>query len=121
MGATNHDSFSLCGARKIIMTDQNRLCSSSTVASAINSLSRNRELIVSGLGLDRDRVTSLLDCAPLEMDRVFRHFRLEYIAPCGCVRLPVADCSVDLVYSRAVLEHLPPSLIEGAFSNLAAC
>jgi hypothetical protein len=49
------------------------------------------------------------------MDRVFRHFRLEYIAPCGCVRLPVADCSVDLVYSRAVLEHLPPSLIEGAF------
>jgi hypothetical protein len=107
--------FSLCGARKVILTDLNRLCSPQTLASAIRALRRNRDAIVTGLGLAGELVDRQLGSAPPEMDGVFRFFRLEYLAPCDSASVPVADRSVDIVYSRSVLEHVPQPVIEQIF------
>jgi len=107
--------FSLCGARRVYMTDLNRLCSPQTAASAMEALRRNQDAIACGLGLDAAALTRQLNSAPAGMDELFALFRLEYLAPCNCANLPLADRSLDVVYSRAVLEHVPPAVIEHIF------
>src|SRR5262249_4125798 len=86
-----------------------------TVATAMVALRRNRDAIVSGLGLDAGVVTRQLGSLPPDMEGVFQLFRLEYMAPCNCASLPLADHSVDVIYSRAVLEHVPPPVIRRIF------
>ena len=49
------------------------------------------------------------------LDDGLRHFRLHYLAPCDCRRVPLPDASIDIVTSRAVLEHIPPSVIDEIF------
>jgi hypothetical protein len=107
--------FSLCGARRVYMTDLNRLCSPQTAASAMEALRRNQDAIARGLGLDAAALARQLKSAPADMDELFALFRLEYLAPCNCANLPLADRSLDVVYSRAVLEHVPPAVIEHIF------
>jgi len=49
------------------------------------------------------------------LDDGFRRLRFEYLAPCDCRKLVLPDQSVDIVISRAVLEHIPPQLIQDIF------
>jgi len=107
--------FSLCGARKVYMTDLNRLCSPQTVMSAMEALRRNQDTIARELGLDAGALARQLSSAPHDMDELFHRYRLEYLAPCNCASLPLDDHSLDVVYSRAVLEHVPPAVIERIF------
>jgi len=107
--------FSLCGARKVYMTDLNRLCSPQTVASALEALRRNQNAIARGLRLDAGALARQLSEAPTDMDELFRLYRLEYLAPCNCASLPLEHHSLDVIYSRAVLEHVPPQVIEQIF------
>ena len=107
--------FSLCGAKQVILTDLHRLCSDETVASAITALKRNRHAIATGLGLDTGIVDRRLASAPNRLGDFLSEFRLEYLAPCDCAALPIPDSSVDIVYSRAVLEHIHPAVLEAIF------
>jgi SAM-dependent methyltransferase len=107
--------FSLCGAQRVILTDLHRLCCDETFGTAIAGLRRNRNKIVSGLGLNAQAVDRRLESAPGNMVDGFREFRLEYLAPCDCTQLPIPEASIDVVYSRAVLEHVEPDVLEGIF------
>jgi hypothetical protein len=107
--------FFLCGAQRVVLADLHRLCCDATFATAITALRRNRNKIVGGLGLNPQAVDRYLESAPRNIVDGFREFHLEYLAPCDCTRLPIPNGSIDVVYSRSVLEHVQPGVIEGIF------
>jgi SAM-dependent methyltransferase len=49
------------------------------------------------------------------MESRFRELQLEYLAPCDCRALPLEAGSIDIVFSRAVLEHVPKEVIAAIF------
>jgi SAM-dependent methyltransferase len=93
--------FSLAGAKKVYMTDRHRLMRKDTIDAAEKSISENWNQIAARLpGAER---------------RLGQERDLEYLAPCDCRNLPLPDGSVDVVLSRACLEHIPPEVIAGIF------
>jgi SAM-dependent methyltransferase len=112
--------FSLCGARKVIMTDLHQLCSDQTVAAAMDGLRRNAAIIASGLRLDPQYLEQQLSQSGRQGIReCLQRYRIEYLAPCDCTRLPIPGESVDIVYSRAVLEHISPPVLGQIFVESA--
>lgn len=108
--------FSLCGARDIIMTDLHKLCTEQTMTAAIEGVIRKRDEIASGLGLSPEFISSQLTWHKEQgLGECLKRFRIRYFAPCDCTNLPVPSDSIDIVYSRAVLEHIPPATLRGIF------
>ena len=104
--------FSLCGAKRVYLTDLTALLDKSTVVGGLESFRRNRQRILDALHLD-----------PEEFDRRFRHDiksassflesnGLVYLAPCDCRHLSLEDSSLDAITSRSVFEHIPRPVIE---------
>jgi SAM-dependent methyltransferase len=46
-----------------------------------------------------------------------RALRLTYLAPCDCRKLDMPGGSIDVITSRAVLEHIPPAVITDIFKE----
>jgi SAM-dependent methyltransferase len=105
--------LSLAGAR-VYMTDLHRLMRPDTFRGALEAIRENQGEIARGLGIAVDEVAhAARDCR--DMHPRLRELRLEYLAPCDCRRLPISSGSIDIVMSRAVLEHVPPATIAGIF------
>lgn len=110
--------FSLAGARKVVMTDLHRLCDERTFATAVAGLYRNRERIAQELGVARNFLETQLQWRPgTTTEEALRRFRIEYLAPCDCANLPLTDSSIDIIYSRDALEHIPKEVIRGIFTE----
>lgn len=110
--------FSLAGARCVYLTDLNRLCTPTSFHVAICSVRRLRRVILDSLQISEtefDEATSWEQSAGLEEG--FRRLRLQYLAPCDCRRVPLPDGSIDIISSRAVLEHIPPRVIQDIFTD----
>lgn len=89
-----------CGAQRIILTDMERLCDSATFSYARGLVegSVGRLAEVSRIGQDQLR------------SNLSRHDVTEYRCPPRLHELE--DNSVDLVYSRTVLEHIRPTILQ---------
>src|SRR5262245_53662756 len=107
--------FSLAGAERILLTDQVRLCMPESFQAALTSLHANREIILERLGISDAHFQRALDVSKLSLDEAFDALRLRYLAPCDCASLDLPAASVDIVTSRAVLEHVPPGVIRAIF------
>ena len=57
------------------------------------------------------RLLKLIDAANTK--EIFRHANIIYIAPGDATNTGLPDGSIDLVYSNAVLEHVPESVLHG--------
>ena len=108
--------FSLAGARSVIMTDLNRLCDDQTFDTAMASLRRNEAVIAEALPLSLEKLRPLLEWrSGGSMEEGLRRFGIDYMAPCDCAKLPLPDTSIDIVYSRDALEHIPGPVIDAIF------
>lgn len=91
--------FHIAGARRLILTDLERLMDAQTTARARKLILENLPEVTGALGLSEPQVERSLadDFAP------------RYLAPWNSRAHP--PLSADIIYSRAVLEHVPPSVI----------
>lgn len=108
--------FSLAGAGEVILADANRLLTASSFHSALEGLRREKGMLVQRLGLGEQHFDQAMDWKPEQgLEEGLRRFRMRYLAPCDCRKLDLPDGSVDLVTSRAVMEHIPPQVIQDIF------
>ena len=108
--------FSLAGAGRVYLTDQNRLLTASSFASTINAIRREKAWIAERLGIDPAVIDRALDWKPEDgLEAGLKKLRLEYLAPCDCRAMSLPANSLDIVTSRAVLEHVPPDVIQDIF------
>lgn len=108
--------FSLAGAARVYLTDQNRLLTTSSFASTIGAIRREKKWIGETLGLDPATIDQALDWNPAQgLEAGLKKLRLEYLAPCDCRSLELPAASLDIFTSRAVLEHVPPAVIQDIF------
>lgn len=94
--------FSLAGAREVVMTDIDHLMDDQTVALAKQRIAERASDICEGLG-----------CTPTEIDATLRSFSPNYQAPWNPYSHPTDD--IDILVSRAVLEHVPAQDLERLF------
>ncbi len=110
--------FSLFGAKKVYLTDLRALCSIGTLKATIETMSLRRDFLLPRLPITAAQFNEALRWDPAwSFQDGLRHLRLEYLAPCDCQALDLPAGSVDLVTSRAVLEHIPPPVVQGIFKE----
>jgi len=108
--------FSLAGASRVYLTDLRRLLQPASFRTAMESMRLHRKLIVDSLQISENTFDETVAWKPGEsLSAAFRRLRLEYLAPCDCRKLALPDQSIDIVISRAVLEHVPPQVIQDIF------
>jgi SAM-dependent methyltransferase len=108
--------YSLAGAGRVYLTDLNRLCVPASFHSALQSLRAYKKLILERIPIGEKAFDEALAWEPEDgLEEGFRRLRLVYLAPCDCRRLRLPASSLDVVTSRAVLEHIPPDVIQDIF------
>lgn len=108
--------FHLAGAKNIILLDSERLLDVRLFAETRRNLVAYKELLATRLGIDAGQVERTLNAAcPNRLAESLSQFGMTYLAPCDAGATGLPDESVDIVVSRAVLEHIPPQIIEGLF------
>jgi hypothetical protein len=108
--------FSMAGASRVYLTDLRRLLQPASFLTAMESLRLHRRLIIDRLGITEDAFDKAVTGKPGDtLADGFQRLSLEYLAPCDCRKLNLPDGSVDIVISRAVLEHVPPQVIQDIF------
>jgi SAM-dependent methyltransferase len=110
--------FSLAGAARVLMTDQNVLLRPGTMAAAVASLRVRKAEIAAALSVDPQVVDhALRDDHGISLRDRLTELRLEYLAPCDCRNLNLDSESLDVITSRACLEHVPPEVIKDILSE----
>src|SRR5579862_2049472 len=108
--------FSLAGAGRVLMTDMVRLCTPASLQAALRSLMKHKSLIVERLRVSENTFDLSTSWDPsLDVDQALGRLRLKYLAPCDCQHLDLPSESLDVIVSRAVLEHIPPPVIDNIF------
>lgn len=108
--------LSLAGASRVYLTDLHQLMRPDTFCAALEAIRENRLEIAARLGIAAAAVDHATRECPNMQDRL-RELRLSYLAPCDTRNLTLPAGSVDIVMSRAVLEHIPPGIIAGIFEE----
>jgi hypothetical protein len=110
--------FSLAGAECVYLTDLRRLCHTASLGTALEALRKYRDLIRKTIPISEDAFNRALAWEPASgLDTGFRLLRLKYLAPCDCQQLDLPAASVDIVTSRAAMEHIPPPVIQGIYNE----
>jgi SAM-dependent methyltransferase len=99
--------FHLAGARRLVLTDQERLMDRHTVARARGVIHQNLPTIAQALGRSEGHMAA----------RLATDFALEYLVPWDSMKHPAR--SADIVFSRAVLEHVPPDVLDRLFADFS--
>jgi SAM-dependent methyltransferase len=108
--------FSLAGAARVFLTDLNVLLRPDTFAAALRAVRAQRQTILDSLKVDPALFDhALRDDPGAPMAGRLEELRLLYLAPCDCRKLNLQAESVDVVTSRACLEHIPPDVLEDIF------
>lgn len=109
------------GASEVIMLDQKRYITDKLLLSTISDLFAFEERIISDLQKRKlpwaefqRNLTSLRskNLMGLKIDSLLNTVGLNYVAPYKANLFPFADSSIDLLYSRQVMEHVPESQIK---------
>jgi SAM-dependent methyltransferase len=108
--------YSLAGASRVYLTDLNVLLRQDTFTTALRTLRSQRQVILDGLKVDPEVLDHVLREDPsTSMEQRLKEMRLVYMAPCDCRHLNLSADSLDVVTSRACLEHIPPDVLQDIF------
>lgn len=97
--------FHLAGTKHLILTDVERLMDFRTLARAKVRILENLSLVATALRQSEASLSS----------RLSEGFAPDYVVPWDS--RSYLSSSVDIIYSRAVLEHIPPFTIEQMFAD----
>jgi SAM-dependent methyltransferase len=110
--------FSLVGCARVIAVDRQRLMDFRTFVATVRGLAGRAAEISRRLGIPEAEFRGTLSADGLTtLDEAARRFRLDYRAPPDVTRADLPDASVDLVTSRAVLEHIPPGVLKAILAT----
>jgi SAM-dependent methyltransferase len=109
--------YRLAGARIVYLTDSTNLICEESLNATLEFLSKSRDEIcpvldISGLEFD-DLLAGAHSGDGLELR--LKTLKIPYLAPCDCRSLNLGDGSLDIISSRAVLEHIPETIIREIF------
>ncbi|MBV8843262.1 MAG: class I SAM-dependent methyltransferase [Bryobacterales bacterium] len=108
--------YSLAGASRIYTVDLHRLMRPETFAAALDAIRENRDQIADGISTTSDAVNwATRQCS--DVAQRLEELRITYLSPCDSRRLPLESGYIDIVTSRAVLEHIPPAVIGDIFAE----
>ena len=101
--------FRLAGATRVVLTDQERLLDGALVVKALEAVGSEWPRIRSALGLPEDAATLLQVDRTQPLPDLLSALGLSYVVPFEPRSVP--EESIDIVVSRAVLEHVPEQLL----------
>lgn len=112
--------YHLSGASEVLLVDLQRLMDRETFLGTAHHLREHSALIASRLGLSEVEVERALTLeeTPDSLEAACRRFRFDYRAPYDLTRQELPPQSVDVVYSRTVLEHIPPDVLRRLLAAL---
>lgn len=102
--------FHLAGASSVIMIDKHRLMDDFTFSKTAQFLLEKKELLCSRLNLNPDHVERTLNTLKnLSLEDGMSYICGSYLAPLDILENKIEKHSIDIITSRAVLEHISPS------------
>lgn len=108
--------FSLSGARKVTMIDIQRLMDSAALGGTASKLREHSELIARRLSRPVAELSARLDPpAGASFTDLLVRYNLEYLAPFDLLSGDLPAQELDIIISRAVLEHVPPDTVTRIF------
>jgi SAM-dependent methyltransferase len=112
--------YYLVGCHKIYLTDTQVLLDRRLVVNALQTARRFADNISARLNISKASILSrLAEPNVRDVATLLECFNMSYLAPCDTTRLSLPDASLDLIFSRAVLEHIPKVVIAGIFTECA--
>lgn len=113
--------LSLLGARRVIATDHVPHARLQPIVSTLEAISKHAGLVAAIRKTDPSTVQAeirRLQGAP-NLEELFKAARIEYRAPFDAASTGLNDRSIDLVYSYAVLAHIPTPVLRRFASEAA--
>jgi SAM-dependent methyltransferase len=107
--------FRLAGATRVVLTDQERLLDRALVLQAIDAVGAEWSGIRDALGLPDEALDVLQVDRALSLPDLLTALGLSYAAPFDPAAIPAG--SIDIVVSRAVLEHVPEYVLARILQN----
>ena len=107
----------LKGCSKIILVDLYRIMNKERIQKTLSYLKENSRKITKGLGISLNDFEQKINISGNSIDGIFKQCNIEYRAPYDARRTELSDKSVDVIYSHAVLEHIPGEIIMGILSE----
>lgn len=105
--------FYLKDAKKIILIDSQRLIDKKLLVSLINNMIKYRIKLSTKLNLNEKEIDERLYIKPNQtIEFIFDKFNMKYLAPYDARNTTLSDSYVDIITSRAVLEHIPKNILE---------
>jgi hypothetical protein len=100
--------FALAGFKKILLLDSERFLDGSLLARVVENLREYTPLISSRMSVDPSTIRDRLSIgSSVNSTQMLAALGLEYVAPADARFTGLPSRSVDVIFSRAVLEHIP--------------
>jgi SAM-dependent methyltransferase len=110
--------FHVAGCRTLALVDSQRLLDKRSLTKTSMGLVGHKAQISERLGISPDEVVRKLERPTgSSVEALLESYNFRYLAPMDILSNDLPDRSLDIIISRAVLEHVPPAVIKGMFSQ----
>lgn len=104
--------FHLAGCSRVIIVDRQRLMDERLLYRTCRNLIAYKNKLSERLKISPVEVQRKLEVVKdTGLDYNLKHLGFDYLAPCDVLQTVLDDNSIDVITSRAVLEHIPPEIV----------
>lgn len=108
--------FYLSGCKSLLLIDGQRLMDDHTFQETCKQLMDHSKEISAKIKLEEHSVKNKLSkLATMPLRSALTEINCNYLAPYDLLNTDIPDQSVDIITSRAVLEHIPPEIVKNLF------
>jgi hypothetical protein len=107
--------YRLAGAKKIYLVDNDRHIDFQSLAATVRYLRTKAGELSQALGLHAEQVSARLSDEASGLEQLLAANGLIYLAPSDARHTNLPAGSIDVICSRAVLEHIPPDVLQAIF------
>lgn len=110
--------FYLVGCKKVILVDRQKLMDERLLYQTCSNLLVYSNKLSERLQISPVDIRSKLGVAKeTDFNDNLARLRFNYLAPCDILRTDLPYKSIDIIISRAVLEHIPPGIVSALFKK----